>query len=239
MTIENQLRLAAIHEVLHSSFALTQQYLAVNKLRTDNDIPFIEGVIIDKEKFEASVFFPVMDEDYYFVVYLDIGAEVTVRWVGMDAGTSVDLRVISEDRSLNELLTIINIPTTKQWEKGQPRITREASSNGVLCQDDHCIISLTNEVMLHKHSGFTICLNANKYGEVEEKLKSLLEYLMPFKDALTQLSKIATAEISVGYRGYKDEMWGINLDYDLVHALSELHLSIDIDLYASGPDLGE
>lgn len=57
------------------------------------------------------------------------------------------------------------------------------------------------------------------------------------KDKFDELSKIADMMIEVVYYGYKDQMWGINLEKDTINKLSSLNLSIDIALYASGPDL--
>jgi len=33
-------------------------------------------------------------------------------------------------------------------------------------------------------------------------------------------------------------MWGIHLDEEMIGKLAELQVPVDIDLYASGPDLG-
>lgn len=44
-------------------------------------------------------------------------------------------------------------------------------------------------------------------------------------------------EIQVAYFGYKDEMWGINLNPVIIKKIGEFNFSLDIDLYAIGQDL--
>lgn len=233
MSVEDEIRIVAINEVLHPTFALTKQYLHANRLVVIDGVPFIEDIIYSEveevpeeserdprdiiiypETRRASVYFPVLNEDYYFVVHVGIGDEIVPRWMEMSPGNKVELRAVS-DAALSELLKILPIVPTEVWEKGQQ----------------------INESMAYKHSGLTVALSDKKTGEVENKLKSLVEFLHPMKDQLLLLAEIATTEVSIAYYGYKNEMWGIHLDPAVLQAVAQLKVSVDIDLYASGPDL--
>ena len=67
-----------------------------------NNKPEIVDVIIKDEKQVAEVYFSIVEEKYYFVVYLDILPQVKIRFVGMSAGSRVYLTVSSNITSLKE-----------------------------------------------------------------------------------------------------------------------------------------
>lgn len=79
---EQAIREAAIAEILHPTFALTRQFLAVNKVVFKEQVPWVEDVIVKEEK-TAEVYFPVEGVRYYFVVSADWEPRVSIRWVGM------------------------------------------------------------------------------------------------------------------------------------------------------------
>ena len=79
--------------------------------------------------------------------------------------------------------------------------------------------------------------NSKKTGEVEKKIDQILQLLQPFKNEMNKLGNDASLLIQVCYYGYKDQMWGIHLEKEMLKKLSDLNLCIDIDLYASGANL--
>jgi hypothetical protein len=44
--------------------------------------------------------------------------------------------------------------------------------------------------------------------------------------------------INIAYWGYKEQMSGIYFGTDIIQGLAVLNLSVDVDLYTGGPDLG-
>ena len=60
-----------------------------------------------------------------------------------------------------------------------------------------------------QHNGFEIHSSEKNTGEIEDKLNTLMDLLMPHKDQLLNLAKKAEAEIWACYYGFKDEMWGL------------------------------
>lgn len=207
------IRSVAIQEVLKPSFTLTEQFLAANRIILKDRVPWIEDIILDPKENLARVYFPVEGERYYFVVVLTLEPHTTVRGIVMAPGNDVYFAVRSENRSLEELLTLADIKPTRIWKKGE--------KNG----------------KLPLHNGFELRLVEKKTGEVEDKLRSLLDALLPYKTSLNRLSQVASAEVYIAYYGYKEQMWGIHLDQEIISDLAALQLPVDIDLYASGPDL--
>jgi len=215
---KDEIKKIAIAEILQPKFELTKQYLNVNKLIFEKDVPVIEAVIVDEGKNEARVYFPVKDEDYYFLVYIDIRPLIKVRTMYMTAGNWVSLSVISENEnvSLKKLLETSGIEPTRKWERGEKR----TYGRGTYC-----------------FSGFIVRPDETTAGEVEEKIEKLVNLLHPHQEDILKLLKIADVSLEIVYCGYKDTMWGLNFKSELIQKIAELGISIDIDLYASGPDL--
>lgn len=207
----------AMNEVLNPAFELTKQYLANNKLIYKDEVPVIEDVILKKQEKKALVYFPIYEEDFYLVIVIDLEHKIETCFMNMSAGNLVKLFVASYEYNLQELLNVIDIKPTKQWMKGE-----KLGRNGQ-----------------HKHSGFIYAPVDKKTGEVEDKLELLVNELLPRREMILKLLEIADVEIQVAYYGYKDEMWGIHLEKDLIKKISVLNISIDIDLYTGGKDLGD
>jgi hypothetical protein len=208
----------AIKEVEERSFELTKQYLSNNKLVYIDGVPSIEDVIVDDENQTADVYFPVDNEDYYFVIYLSASPKISVRFVGISAGNRVYFTATSELVDLESLLNGIKVVPTKTWQKG----TR---------------ISSRNNERFYEDSGVIFEPQKKKTGDLEVKLVDLLDKL----EAADMNEIINTDEIvkviQIVYYGYKEQMWGINLDPKIIERLSKINAYLDIDLYASGPDL--
>lgn len=83
----------------------------------------------------------------------------------------------------------------------------------------------------------TFNLESNKTGEVENKLKNLLNWLETVSLNSNILHKEVYRQINIVYHGYKNQMWGIRFDPNQFEKLSKLNIHVDIDLYSSGPDL--
>jgi hypothetical protein len=209
---EQDIHDVAIAEILNPTLAHARQYLVPNKVVFENDMPFVEDIILREEGKTAEVYFPIEGERYYVVVYIDLEPQVSVRWMDTSAGNRVYLRVISEKHSLEELIALAGVEPTGITKKGQ-----------------HAA----------RHNGFQIQPYMKETGEAEDKLRSLIKILLPHKANLRALATIASIEIQIAYWGYKDEMWGINFDEETIQGLAELNLSVNVDLYAGGPDLGE
>ncbi len=213
---------AAVSEVISPTWALTEQYLRVNKVVSQNGELVIADMTFPVEDV-AVVWFPIDGESYYLLIGVECKPLPALRFIRMSAGNRVSLVVISDNVSLDDLVTALpGIEFTETWRKGD---VRRKTPHGDI---------------LWKYSGFEIEPYAKTSGDVEDKLETVLALLKNKRDHMKELSKLADdVEISISYFGYKDDMSGIHLAPDIVRELAELGVSIDIDLYASGPDLSE
>lgn len=206
---EQAIRDVAIAEILHPTDALTRQYLAVNKVVLKEQVPCVEDVIVREGK-TADVYFPVEGQRYYFVVSVDWEPRVAIRWRGMSAGNRVYFSAKSEERQVDELVAMAGVEPTRTWEKGKH---------------------------IPRHNGFEVRPALKDTGDVEDKLRTIISLLLPRTANIHALSAIAHVGINIAYWGYKDEMWGIHFGTEILQGLAVLNLSVDVDLYADGPDL--
>jgi hypothetical protein len=171
---------------LNPTFELTKQFLSINNVEMDGGIPRIKDIIISEDKSAAEVYFPIIDEEYHFVMYVDLMPEISLKFMGMSAGSKVELFVCSDTKDLDKMLELLQVTPQRSWSKGEKRI----HGNGI-------------NYSINKNSGLTYTSIEKTTGEVE---------------------------IQVTYYGYKDQMWGINLKPQTIQRLSELGISLDIDL---------
>ena len=212
---EQAIQAAAIAEILHPTLAVTEQYLAVNSIVFKEYEPVIADVILREGEQVAEVYYPIEGERYYFVVYLDVEPQVAIRQTCMTAGNRVYFLATSEEHTVDELVAKVGVEPTRAWDKGSRR--------------KH----------IPRHNGFEVCPSPKETGEVEDKLRTLIGILLPYTANIHTLSALADVGtgINIAYWGYKDEMWGIAFAKDIIQGLAALNLSLDIDLYAGGPDL--
>lgn len=207
-----------IEEILNPTFAFTKQLLEVNKIVFHEGCPLIARLDRDDEDDGTIIaYFKVENEDYFFAVYLDTVPEVKVRWVGMEAGNSVYIIVRSEVMTSEELIAIAGVTPNKKWNKGD----------------------FINKYRTHDDSGFIFEPNPEKADELENKIAKILKLIEPQKNNFINLAQVANVGLQLSYYGYQGQMWGWNITPDVLKKLAELNIWVDLDLYASGPELKE
>jgi hypothetical protein len=198
-------------EILHPTLPMTRQFLAVHKVVLKERVPVVEDAILREEAQTAAVYFPIEGERYYLVVSVDLEPQIAIRQTGMSAGNRVYFYAQSEERLVDELVAMAGVEPTRIWEKGKH---------------------------IPRHSGFEVCPSFMETGDVEDKLRIIISLLLPHTANVHALSALADVGINIAYGGYKEQMWGIHFGTDILQGLAVLNLSVDVDLYASGPDLG-
>ncbi|HEX9059035.1 MAG TPA: DUF4279 domain-containing protein [Clostridia bacterium] len=217
MNIE-EIKRIAINEILNPTFEITKQFLSVNRIVFNNNVPEIEDVIMNDET--AEVYFPIVDESYFFVLYVDCEPFPSLRFMNTSPGNHVYLFATSETNSLDELLNILSIEPTDSWRVGERKKFTKAEN-------------------YYKNSGFEFAPVSKRTGEAEDKLNVLINILHEQKDKMPLLREIADVGLQVDYYGYKEQMWGVFLKPETLRKLADLNISLDIELYAGGPDLPE
>jgi hypothetical protein len=191
---EQAIQAAAMAEILHPTLAMTEQFLAVNTIVFKEHEPVVADVILREEEQMAEVYFPIEEERYYFVVYLDVEPHIALRTTGMSAGNRVYFFAKSAELPVDELVAMAGVEPTRTWGKGGKRKP------------------------IPRHNGFEVRPSLKETGEVEDKLRTLIGVLLPYTANIHALAAIADVSmgINIAYWGYKDQMWGIHFGTDIV-----------------------
>jgi hypothetical protein len=73
--------------------------------------------------------------------------------------------------------------------------------------------------------------------ECDRKLQLLLDTLDNVSSRFALLTGACKIEVNVVYEGYSSEMWGIHWSAKDLSRVGALGADLDLDIYASGPDL--
>ena len=84
-----------------------------------------------------------------------------------------------------------------------------------------------------------LCPEGDHPGEFEDKLTRLLDLTQEAAPRIRALGATCDVNVTVGYRGYAKQMWGVPIERDDLSRLAALDAGLDIDLYAGGPALAE
>jgi hypothetical protein len=74
-------------------------------------------------------------------------------------------------------------------------------------------------------------------GECDQKMKALLKSLAGASSGITKLTGQCSVCITIVYRGYQSQMWGLHWTANDLQQIAAMGVDIDVDIYASGPDL--
>lgn len=204
----------AIEEIETQSFGVTEQFLEVHQVVYVDGKPKVERVDTEKEDGTAIVYFPVVDEKFYLVVYLDTYPEVSVRSVNTEPFHSVYFRATSETLSFNELSDLTKLKPTGGWDRGE----KKKLGNGV-----------------YKFTSLTFEPNP-EVDEFDDKIKKLLVFLEQDKEGVKRLVDKANGHIQIAtyFHNWNTMLGGHHLDQNIIKSLGSLNLEIDFDIYADG-----
>ncbi len=211
---------AAIAEIRTPACGVTQQFLAVHQVSIDSDQPAVAYVDTLVEPGTFFVYFFVEDEPYYFVVVIRSEQDqLVVSDSYVEARVRTYLAIYSPILSADDITHRLKIAPTRTCTKGEPLRPN--------------VMKIFDEHRWYFHP------NKDIPGDVEHKLASLLDQIQPATKEIVELVEAyaCTVCIHIAYQGYKDQMWGWHADQQTIQRISALRAIIDVDLYASGPDL--
>jgi hypothetical protein len=213
--LEQQCRELALVELRGPKLALTQQFLAVHRVKEDESGLLIAGVVVTDQGLD--VYFGLDGEVYFLVLCIIVDdAGPSVRFCRAEAKCRVYLSVTSDTVPPEGVTTILGLTPTESWQKGDPG-PRNAS--------------------LRRFHGWYFDPEGDGPGECDRKMDALLKILTPVSSQIARLSDRCSVCLSVFYHGYQSEMWGLHWSAQILRTVAALGVDLDIDLYASGPDL--
>jgi len=195
---------------------VTQQYLDIHnpiyvngKLKIDRiDRELLNGIV--------SVFVPVENEKFHFVVWVDTSDSTMeiINTINTVPFNRVYFRATSEELSKEQLMTLTKLTPTESWNKGEKMKFGKNT---------------------YKFSALSFLPNAEP-DEFEDKLKKLLDFLESDKEGIKSLVEKANGYIQVAmdFHNGNGMIGGPFISKEIIKRMSDFGLSIDFDLYVGG-----
>lgn len=218
----------AMEEFRSPTLAVTNQYLAVHRVATDEQenpiVPRIDGV---SEADASKVYFSLVDFegaklDYYLVVRIcrknEDEHEIGGVWVA--PRIQVYITVASESMTPDELTSVIGLEPTRSWAKGSPKNKRGGFP-------------------VHSHSRWLFEAIPDLPADLDEKLQCLHAEIHAASATLASLGESCEIVISIILDEWTGNHGSVPIGADSIRWISVLGASIDIGVYSWGPEMLE
>ncbi|KIA91155.1 hypothetical protein OC25_23130 [Pedobacter kyungheensis] len=200
-------------EFKEKTFGVTEQYLEIHQPVYHNNQ--LQIARIDRERSDKLIvaYLPVLNERFYFAVYLDPGTE-EITSVDTEANHCVYFLATSKKLTAAELKAMTTLTISTSWNKGDLK---------------------PNGKSTYRFSAVKIMPNTEP-DEFEDKLRNLLTYLEQDKRGITELVSKANGYIQVAMDIHNGNglIGGPYLDQKSISRMSDLGLAIDFDLHVRG-----
>jgi hypothetical protein len=203
----------AIAEVLNPAFAVTRQYLESNEIAFENGKHKVERLDLNRSDNLVAVYFPFKNERFFLQVDVTKAPEVKVDFVWTENGTRTYLTAVSEELTFTELSHGFPFQPLTGWSKGDNK--KDGKSQ-------------------YTFSRLEFDIFTSEAYDLNQQLDLLLNELEKDVESVKRLTEKASTIIAVCKHQYVSGNAGIHLDIQTIKRLSNLNLSIDIDMYISG-----
>lgn len=195
---------------------VTQQYLEIHNPIYENGKLKIDRIDRERKNGIVSVYVPVQNEKFHFVVWVDSSAHdlEIINTITTEPLNRVYFRATSEELSIAQLKSLTKLTPTESWGKGD--VMKSGKAN-------------------YKFSALSFLPNPEP-DEFENKLKKLLDYLETDKDGVKCLVDQANGiiQVTMDFHNGNGMIGGPSINKESIKRLGNLNLSIDFDLYVSG-----
>jgi hypothetical protein len=201
------------NEFLSKTLGATAQYLEIHQPALKDGKIRIERIDREKEDDLIIVYLPVVDEYFYFAVYID-AKKKDIFNVGMESRNTVYFRAESEIINLDILQSFTTLQPTRAWNIGDLR------PDGRRIYNFNCIEFTPNP----------------EADEFEDKLEKLLTFLQKDIEGVRTLAANANAFVQVimDFHAGNQRLGGMAISSKHVQLLSSLNLAIYFDVTAWG-----
>ncbi len=202
MTDEKVIQLVE-DEIIKKSLLVTEQYLEIHQPVYENNLLKILRIDLESEKNLTIVYLQVVNERFYFTVYIDHETETVI---GFDTEPFIRIyfRATSEKMDLKELCSLTSLVPTESWNKGDSRWNGKTN---------------------HTFSSITFTPNPEP-DTFESKLEKLLDFLEQDKKGIKNLVDNAFGYIQVAmtFHNGNGMIGGPSIEKESLHRMNELNL---------------
>jgi hypothetical protein len=207
----------SLKEFKEKNWGVTEQYLEVMEILTEDSLPVIAK--IEKNESKYAVYFALKGERFFYTHYFNENNPSELTGINITPCTEVYLSVYSDKMNAEEMMVFTTLSTRKIYNKGDLR--------GIG----------NNKEAIRKQSRFDFEPDLNKAGDFENKLKFLLHQLDSHKSELDKLKslgcQISVSALMNAYIG-NTMVGGFFLDKTIIKKLNDLELELSFDLVVSG-----
>jgi hypothetical protein len=219
MSVELEAADLARREVLTPALSTTKEVLAVHAPVQADGLPLIARADTTREPGAFYFYFRLQNEPYYVVIVVRPG-ETGLAVVGayVEAAVRVFLLITSETLSPDEITRRVGLKPTGTHGKGK-------------CLHKHLRPLAKTMWRFEPHMSLP--------ESVDRKLALLLDELDGAAPRIAELAGECDVAVTICYEGYKDWLGGWVAGAGTLERLAALGANVELDLYASGPDLPE
>lgn len=208
----------AVTEVHEKTWGSTEQYLKSNVVECDTGgEPRIARVDSISRPGAHLVYFPIVNESYFYVVtiQLDQFGKLVVTGNHVEARTVAKLVIVSETLLPDTITGIVGLT---------PTYKRELDPKG-------------KAAWHRRESAWVLEAQAGQPDCIESKVKSLLGIVLPRAKSIASLESSCSILVQLVYDAWisNGHLGGLFLNPEELSAISSLRASLDFDTYASGP----
>lgn len=211
-------------EVVAKTWGVTAQFLAVNKVVTNDDGEPTAIRVDEKSRPDSYLcYFAVHGEPYFLVVVVESSNnQLAISGVYMEAGVRAYLLITSKTMTTAEISTSVGLPPSKTHSTGEP-------------------ISKKNPNRTYKENLWIYEPQAEVPGSVEEKLNTVLNGVESRSKSIASLKPICEVHVNVVYEGWGGDcqFGGFHFNENIMSRLCALGAELNFDLYAFGPKMPE
>ncbi len=214
---------AAIAEVANPTLAIVEQFFSVHELDSNNPIAHIDPPQIitdDKQTSKWDVYMNLKDVDYVWIMYVKEHDSRAIPEFGVSSEYArVYLNIGSQNLTPKDIAERLDLPATRSNRIGENLFNGESP-------------------MQYKENRYYYEPDVPVAWDFGKKFKSLISDLSPHLENIREISQESLwCQVTVAYTGWQAQMWGCHFTSEDLDVLSSMGVSVDIDLYAEGPDL--
>ncbi len=212
--LREQIIQAAINEIDQKKLGHTSQFLGVHDVVRIKNVPKVHRIAVHQD--QVVVYFPVVDNDFFFSICVNPSSIPTANWVYVESGVRISLRATSKTLPYKKLASVLSLKPLTGHNVGDTMPHNPKAKERRSTVDFEPLMETAYPL--------------------EEKLNMFLDELENDKKGIQKLTALTETWIQATMYSYISNglIGGVNLDPKTLKRLSDLNLTIDFNFWVTG-----